>query len=201
MARRSLVALGAVQGSGRGMAEFRDGPFRGRVTLRAVLAEQSEVPVLVPVAGGAIQNHLLRRQVGAALPGFFFAVLLIDPAPEICGRQTVFRLGIRIALELPESDAREGDVIHFCSGRDKPLMFDVAISTRADVGMEGRRLAPSRVRGSAPGSGRRFMSRLNQVSATLRGALPSASARRAARPLSNRARPSRRIAVPACMLE
>ena len=101
MARRSLVALGAVQGSGRGMAEFRDGPFRGRVTLRAVLAEQSEVPVLVPVAGGAIQNRLLRRQVGAALPGFCFAVLLVDPAHEICRGQTVFRLGVGIALELP----------------------------------------------------------------------------------------------------
>lgn len=141
MARRGLMTLGAVLRSGRRMAELRNGPFCGRVTLRAVLAEQSEVPVLVPVATGAIQNHLLRRQVGAALPGFFFAGLLIDPAQEMCGRQTVFCVGVRITLELPESDAREGDVIHFCSARDKPLMLDVAIGARADVGMEGRRLA------------------------------------------------------------
>ena len=93
------------------------------------------------MATGAIQNHLLRRQVGAALPGFFFTVLLVDPAHEVCGSQTVFRLGIGIALELPESDARQGDVIHFRRARDMPLMLDVAVSARADVGMEGRRLA------------------------------------------------------------
>lgn len=106
MARRSLVALGAVQGSGRGIAEFRNGPRDGAVALRAVLAEQSEVSVFVPVACGAVQNHLLRRQVGAPLPGCYFAVLLIDPAQEVCGGQAVFRLGIGIAFELPRADPR-----------------------------------------------------------------------------------------------
>ena len=39
MARRGLVTLSAVLGCGRGMAEFGNGPFRGRVALRAVLTE------------------------------------------------------------------------------------------------------------------------------------------------------------------
>jgi hypothetical protein len=39
MARRGLVALGAVLGCGRGMAEFWNGPFCGSVTLRAILTE------------------------------------------------------------------------------------------------------------------------------------------------------------------
>ena len=105
VARRSLMALGAVQGSGRGMAELRNGPCDGAVTLRAVLAEQSEVPVLGPVACGAIQYHLLLRQAGASQPGCYLAVWLIDPAQELYGGQAVFRLGIRIAFELPQPDA------------------------------------------------------------------------------------------------
>ena len=39
MAWGSLMALGAVLGCGRGMAEFWNGPFRGRMTLCAVLTE------------------------------------------------------------------------------------------------------------------------------------------------------------------
>lgn len=56
---------------------------------------------------GAIQNRLLRSQVGAALPGFIFAVLPIDPAQEVGGGKAVFRLGVRIAFELPKADARQ----------------------------------------------------------------------------------------------
>ena len=105
VARRSLMALGAVQGSGRGMAELRNGPCDGAVTLRAVLAEQSEVPVLGPVTCGAIQYHLLRRQAHAPRPRVYFAVWLIDPAQELYGGQAVFRLVIRVAFELPQPDA------------------------------------------------------------------------------------------------
>lgn len=141
MARRSLVALGAVQGSGRWMAELRNGPSDGAVTLRAVLAEQSEVPVLVPVASGAIQNHLLRRQVGAPRPRRSFAVILIDPAQEVRGGQAVFRLGIGIAVELPQADTRQRPVIHQSRPFVKTAMFAVALAATAHVGVEGRRLA------------------------------------------------------------
>ncbi len=65
------------------MAELRDGPRNGAVTFRAILAEQSEVPVLASVAGDAIQNHLLGRKVGAPPPGRCIAVLLTDPAQEV----------------------------------------------------------------------------------------------------------------------
>ena len=141
MARRSLVTLGAVQGSGRGMAKFGNGPFRGRVALRAVLPEQSNVAVFVSVASGAIQNHFLRRQASVPLSRCYLAVLLVDPAHEVCGRQTVFRFGFGIAFELAEAEARQRRMIHQSQLFAKTAMFVVAFAATAHVRVEGRRLA------------------------------------------------------------
>ncbi len=106
MARRSLVTLGTVEGCGRGMAEFRNGPCDRPVTLRAVLAEETAMPILVPVTRGAIQNCFLRRQARLLLLlVFYLVVLLVDPAQEVCGSQTIFRFGVEIAFELPQTDA------------------------------------------------------------------------------------------------
>lgn len=141
MARWSLVTLGAVQGSWRGMAEFGNGPRDRAVTLRAVLPEQSHVPVFVRVARGAIQNHLLRRQASAPLLSFYIAVLLIDPAHEVCGGEAVFRFGVGIVFELPQAEARQRRMIHHSQPFVKPAMFAVALAATAHVGVEGRRLA------------------------------------------------------------
>ena len=45
VARWRLMAFGAGLRHGRRVAEFRDRPLRGGVTLGAVIAEQSHVPV------------------------------------------------------------------------------------------------------------------------------------------------------------
>ena len=141
MARRGLVTLGAVQGSWRGMAEFGNGPCDRAVTLRAILPEQSAMPVLVPVASGAIQNRFLRRQAGAPRLGSSVAGFLIDPAQEVCGGQAVFSFGVGIVFELPEADARQCRMIHRSQSFAKTTMFAVALAATAHVGMEGRRLA------------------------------------------------------------
>jgi hypothetical protein len=46
VARRSLVALGAVRRARRWVPEFRDGPPRRCVALGAILPEELEIPVL-----------------------------------------------------------------------------------------------------------------------------------------------------------
>ena len=46
VARRSLVALGAVRRAGRWVPELRDAPPRRRVALGAILPEELEIPVL-----------------------------------------------------------------------------------------------------------------------------------------------------------
>src|ERR1035437_1145547 len=117
------------------MAELRNRPLFGAMALRAVLAEQSEVPVFVRVASGAIQNHLLRRQAGAPLLGSCVAVLLIDPTQEVCGGEPVFRLGVGIVFELPEADARQRRMIHQSQLFAKTTMFAVALAATAHVGV------------------------------------------------------------------
>lgn len=47
----------------------------------------------------------------------------------------------RFVLELLETDAHEGDVIHFCRAWDSSPMFEMAGGARRDVGVKGGRLA------------------------------------------------------------
>ena len=55
MAWRGLVALRARLGDGRWVAEFRDRPLRRAVALRAVVAEEADVPVFRLVARCAVE--------------------------------------------------------------------------------------------------------------------------------------------------
>ena len=63
MAGRCLMALDAVHGFRRRMAELGDRPLRRPVALGAVLAEELDVPILVGMAGRAIQDRFLRGEV------------------------------------------------------------------------------------------------------------------------------------------
>src|SRR5262249_51797439 len=63
VARRGLVALGAIGREGGGVAKLGDGPRGGAVARRAVAPEQCAVRVLVRVAGVAIEDGLLRPDV------------------------------------------------------------------------------------------------------------------------------------------
>ena len=47
----------------------------------------------------------------------------------------------RFVLDLHETNAREGNVIHFCRAWDSSLMFQMAGGARRDVGVKGGRLA------------------------------------------------------------
>lgn len=104
VAGRRLMALGAVQRSGRGMAEFRNRPGDGAVTLGAVLPEQAKVTIFISMTSGTVQYHFLRRQVG--VPGCSFAFMLFDPILKVIANQAVFRLGVGVAYKLTLANAR-----------------------------------------------------------------------------------------------
>ena len=57
------------------MAEFRDRPLRRAVALRAVGAEESEVPVFGLVAGRAVEQRLLALKMRCEWRG----VALLEP--------------------------------------------------------------------------------------------------------------------------
>ena len=59
MAGWRLMALGAVQGRCRRVAEFRNRPAIGGVALRAILTIEFEVAVIVGMAGAAVENRFL----------------------------------------------------------------------------------------------------------------------------------------------
>lgn len=63
VARRRLVALRAVPGTGRGMSELRQCPLRNRVALGTVGPELALVTILGFVAGDALQRGFSCAQV------------------------------------------------------------------------------------------------------------------------------------------
>src|SRR5262245_22698260 len=92
VARRSLMALGAVRRAGRWVPELRDGPPRRRVALGAVLPEELVVPILGGVACGTVQHRFERgdvRVTAARLPA-------VDPGNELLPDQCV--LGVQAVL-------------------------------------------------------------------------------------------------------
>ena len=116
------------------MAIVGDGPFRRVVALRAVVAEQAAMPVFCLVACravelrlGALKLRCMRCGVGLLHPGNERIKLRI-----VCGGRF---------LHLLQADVREGDVIHFRRARDAALMFEMAGSACADVGVKGAGLA------------------------------------------------------------
>jgi len=60
MAGWGLVALGAVHGEGRGVAELGDVPGTRRVTGGAVVPKESAMGVLVGMTSGAVEGHFFR---------------------------------------------------------------------------------------------------------------------------------------------
>ena len=83
MARRGLVALGAIRGFWRRMSELWDRPFGRPVALGAVLAEEFEVPILGGMAGRAIQDRLLRGEARMAFQPVALRLVLADPVKKV----------------------------------------------------------------------------------------------------------------------
>ena len=67
------------------MAEFRDGPLRRAVALRAVGAEESDVSVFRLVAGRAMEQRFLALQMGRERWG----IALLEPGDERSTRRIV----------------------------------------------------------------------------------------------------------------
>ncbi len=92
--------------------------------------------VLGLVTCRAVQERFFRTKVGICR--LRVAAALLKPEFDLRG----VRLRLRgFVSELLETDARERDVIHFCRARDTPLVFEMAGSARADIGVKGGWLA------------------------------------------------------------
>ena len=137
VARWRLMAFGAGLRHGRRVAEFRDRPLRGGVTLGAVVAEQSQMPVFGLMAGRAVELRFfpleLRRGRGRSA-----AFAADEPGHEVGAS---FFLGDRRVMHLSQADLRESDVIHLCRTRNPTLMFEMARVAGSDVGVKRARLA------------------------------------------------------------
>ena len=133
VARRGLVALRAGLRRGRWVAEFGDCPLRRAVALRAVGAEEADVPVFGLVTRRAVEQRLRALQMGRERWG----IALLEPGDERRTRRIVCGSG----ADLLQTNARQGDVIHLRRARDPALMFEMAHGTCADVGVKGARLA------------------------------------------------------------
>ena len=104
VARRSLVALGAVRRAGRWVPELRDGPLRRRVALGAILPEVPEVPILGGVAGGTVQHRFERgdvRVTGDRPPGVF---LPVDPGNELLPEKCALAVRAVLVGGFPQAD-------------------------------------------------------------------------------------------------
>ena len=104
------------------------------MTLRAVCAEQADVPVFGLVAGRAIEQRLLALELRRKRR----RIALLEP-----GDKRIARLIVRggSVLDLPQADAGEGDVIHLRRARTRALVFEMAGGARGDVGVKGAGLA------------------------------------------------------------
>ena len=116
------------------MAKFRQRPFVGAVALRAVCAEEADVPVFGLVASRTVEKRFLalklrrlRRYTSLLCPGDKRIAWLIVRGGSV--------------LDLPQAYAGEGDVIHLRRARDNSLVFEMAGSALGDVGVKGARLA------------------------------------------------------------
>ena len=135
--RRGLMALSAGLRYGRRMAEFRDRPLRRRVALRAVVAEQTDVPVLGLMARRAIKEGFLALQLRCGRRQRATRALE-EPRGEVGAR---FGGRVRLLRHLPHADLCEGDMIHFGRAGDATLMFEMAGGAGGDVSVERARLA------------------------------------------------------------
>ena len=116
------------------MAIFGDRPLGGGVALRAVVSEQTAMPVFRRVAGRAVEQRLLALELRR--------VRRLGTLFEPCDERIARLIGRgRSLLDLLQADTREGRVIHLCRARDSPLMFEMAGSAGTDVGVKGARLA------------------------------------------------------------
>ena len=141
VARRGLVALGAVLGGRRGVPELRDRPLRRCVALGTVLAEKLEVPILVGMASGAIQDGLFRGKARMAFRSVARWPVSADPVEEVFPHHSVFTDGWVVGFQLAEADPGQRQVVHVGRALVNSLMLAVAFAAAAYVGVERGRLA------------------------------------------------------------
>src|SRR5712691_9617376 len=121
MAGRGLVALGAVHGERRGVAELGDVPGTRGVTRGAVAPEEGAVWILVRVAGRTVDGHLFR---------------LYPRVRDWQGGE----LDLGIHPDFLCTDTSEHDMVHGDRTVRNAHMLDVATSTRTDGRVERGRL-------------------------------------------------------------
>ena len=141
MARRRLMALSAVLGCRRRMPKFRDRPFRRRVTLRTILAEELDVPILGGMASRAIQDRLLRGEARMTFQPVTHGLMLTDPGEEIFPHPFVFTVWRMVGLQLAEADLRQRQMVHLGRLLLASPMLGVALDAATHVGMKRGRLA------------------------------------------------------------
>ena len=130
VARRSLVALSAVERAWRRMLEFSNSPTGCCVALCAFYAEQSQVPVFSGVASSAVESlaggtlvELTRNS--NAQPRL--KRLERSGAASVCSRR---------ARKCSCADLGELHVVHRDRADVRTLMLDVTCSTFPDAGVE-----------------------------------------------------------------
>ena len=137
VARWGLVALRAVGGSRWRVAELRDGPRCGPVTLGAIRTEQLPVAILVTVAGVAVHGSFAQGDggVGRGRRG-----ASLHESGEALGRGARARITCGRTVELPPAQTYEQRMIHPRRPLLDPLMLDVAHGARGHISMKPRRL-------------------------------------------------------------
>src|SRR5262245_36382025 len=131
MTRRGLVALGAVRGRRRRVAEPGDGPAVGHMALGATRPEQALVPVLRGMAAPTIEARFEWRRPDS---GRVRALDLDPPEQSVVGRPG-------LSLRLPQADVGEGRVVHLRRRRCGPPVLRVTLAAARNGRVEGRRLA------------------------------------------------------------
>ena len=144
MARRWLVALHAVGGTGCGVLKARYHPRRKRMALAAVVAHAFEMGVFTVVAAHTVER--LARGAGIKLLG----AIELQPGFQRLQRCGTFGIWPDAGAEVPVCGARDGShadlrqrqVIHRHRPHAPALMLEVAGGALLHTGVEGRGLTP-----------------------------------------------------------
>lgn len=130
------MALGAVHGSRRRMPELRDRPLLRPVTLSAVLAQEPDVPILVGMAGRAIQDRFLWRETCTDFRRVARGLVLTNPGKEVVLNPLVFIIWQAFGSKMAEADLGQCRVVHANPAPVTSLMLAVALDAAADAGVE-----------------------------------------------------------------
>ena len=116
------------------MSEIHDRPLGRAMALRAVRAEERPVAILGLVTAGTVEQCLAALQLWRERQW----IAALEPGDQLHAR---FVMLCRGGLDLPQPDARKGNMIHLRRPSDPALVLDMAPAARGDVGVKDSRLA------------------------------------------------------------